>query len=166
MTLSVDEFKRSLKEVFSHLKFLLCSFYVFENKNFDCNRTGSNNQQPLALNDWAVVWVLICEVHLLCVFTISHTRLEWIYTLYLPEYQGTSCSKQARYLKCKCLLRDLNEPRTIVRKKTFSKHRNRLFVYKNIYFLKNQVKWTKRMSSSHNNLSGILVLMQFLLILI
>ena len=24
--------------------------------------------------------------------------LEWIYTLYLPEYQRTPCSKQARYV--------------------------------------------------------------------
>ena len=29
-----------------------------------------------------------------CLFIMSHRRLEWVYTLRLPEYQGTPCSKQ------------------------------------------------------------------------
>ena len=33
---------------------------------------------------------------------------EWVHTLYLPECQGTPCSKQARYLKFKWLQRDSN----------------------------------------------------------
>ena len=43
-----------------------------------------------------------------CMFLSCHIRVsEWIYTLYLPECQGTPCSKQARYLKFKWLQRDL-----------------------------------------------------------
>ena len=38
-----------------------------------------------------------------CIFVMSHTRLEWIYTLWLPEFQGTSHSKKAWYLKVKWL---------------------------------------------------------------
>ena len=35
-------------------------------------------------------------------FLSCHVRVsEWICTLYLPECQGTPCSKQARYLKFK-----------------------------------------------------------------
>ena len=38
-------------------------------------------------------------------FLSCHVRFsEWIYSLYLPECQGTPCSKQARYLKFKVSL--------------------------------------------------------------
>ena len=44
-----------------------------------------------------------------CMFLSCHVRIsEWIYILELPEYQGTPCSKQARYLKFKRLQRDSN----------------------------------------------------------
>ena len=39
----------------------------------------------------------------------SHVGVsEWIYTLQLPECQGTSCSKQARYVKSKLQQRGSN----------------------------------------------------------
>ena len=42
-------------------------------------------------------------------FLSCHVRLsEWIHTLYLPECQGTPCSKQARNLKFKWLQLDSN----------------------------------------------------------
>ena len=44
-----------------------------------------------------------------CMLLPCHVRIsEWIHTLYLPERQGTPCSKQARYLKLKWLQRDSN----------------------------------------------------------
>ena len=47
-----------------------------------------------------------------CAFIVSYIRLEWIYTLWWPEFQGTPCSKQVRYLKCKGMQRDPNpQPR-------------------------------------------------------
>ena len=40
-----------------------------------------------------------------CMFLSCHVRVsEWIHMLYLPECQGTPCSKQARYLKFKWLI--------------------------------------------------------------
>ena len=45
----------------------------------------------------------------LYVLIMSRTHFrEWIYTLFLPEYQGTPCSKKAQYLKFKWLQRDSN----------------------------------------------------------
>ena len=42
-------------------------------------------------------------------FLSCHVRVsEWIHTLYLPEYQGTPCSKQGPYMKFKWLQRDSN----------------------------------------------------------
>ena len=42
-------------------------------------------------------------------FLSCHVRVsEWIHALYLPECQGTPCSKQAPYLKFKWLQRDSN----------------------------------------------------------
>ena len=42
-------------------------------------------------------------------FLSCHVRVwEWIHTLYLPEYQGTPCSKQTRNLKFKWLQLDSN----------------------------------------------------------
>ena len=39
---------------------------------------------------------------ILCMLLSCHVHVpEWIYTLYLPVCQGTSCSKQAQYLKFK-----------------------------------------------------------------
>ena len=47
--------------------------------------------------------------HWLCIFIMSHTRLEEIYNLCrLIECQGTPLSKQARHLKVKRLQRDSN----------------------------------------------------------
>ena len=44
-----------------------------------------------------------------CIFLPCHVRVsEWMYTLQLPECQGTPCSKQAQYLKSKWLQRDSN----------------------------------------------------------
>ena len=54
---------------------------------------------------------------ILCVFIMSHTRLEWIYPLLLNGCQETPYPKQARYLK----FRWLNETRThnhLLRKRT------------------------------------------------
>ena len=44
----------------------------------------------------------------LLVVIISRTLSEWIYTLWLPECQGTPCSKKARYLKFKWQQRESN----------------------------------------------------------
>ena len=41
---------------------------------------------------------------LLCQVPVS----EWIYTLWLPEYEGNPCSKQAQYLKIKWMKRHSN----------------------------------------------------------
>ena len=55
-----------------------------------------------------------------CIFLSSHVRVsEWIHTLYLPECQGTSCSKQVRYLKFQWLLLDSN-PQPLSCKWTFN----------------------------------------------
>ena len=44
-----------------------------------------------------------------CMFLSCHVRVsEWIHTLYLPEFQGTPCTKQARILKFKWLQLDSN----------------------------------------------------------
>ena len=32
-------------------------------------------------NDWAVLRILFCMVHWLCVFVMSHTHLKWIHTI-------------------------------------------------------------------------------------
>ena len=44
----------------------------------------------------------------MCVFIMSHTRLEWIYTLLLSACQVIPSSKQMRYLKFKWLQPDSN----------------------------------------------------------
>ena len=60
-------------------------------------------------SDWAVLWVLICTIHLTLYFLSCHVRgSEWIHTLQLPGFQGNPCSKQARNLKFKWLQRDSN----------------------------------------------------------
>ena len=42
-----------------------------------------------------------------CMFFLCHVRVsEWIHTLYLPEYQGTACSKQVPNLNVKWLQLD------------------------------------------------------------
>ena len=50
---------------------------------------------------------------LIVCFIVSHTRLEWICSLQLPESQGTSCSKQLQYLKFKCHLMKLIKLSTV-----------------------------------------------------
>ena len=42
----------------------------------------------------------------MCVFIMSHTILEWIYSLQLPEWTQTPCLKLTQYMKVKCLQRD------------------------------------------------------------
>ena len=89
----------------------------------DCNRIQTHNHTVceqtlnhsaklafkwLSLNDWAVLWLLICTVHLTvsyyvaCEFQSESTHYN------LPECQGTLCLKQAPYLKFKWRQRDLN----------------------------------------------------------
>ena len=44
-----------------------------------------------------------------CMLLSCHVRIsKWIHTLYLPEFQGTPCSKLAQYLKFKWLEQDSN----------------------------------------------------------
>ena len=44
-----------------------------------------------------------------CMLLSYHVRVwEWIYTLQMPDCQGTPCSKQARYLKFKWQQQDSN----------------------------------------------------------
>ena len=38
---------------------------------------------------WASYMCYSSSAFWMCVFIMSHTRLEWVYTLSLPEYQGT-----------------------------------------------------------------------------
>ena len=62
-----------------------------------CRRTP-NHLAKLA--KW--LWLLICTVHLtVCYYHVTY-EFQSEATLYsLPEYQGTTCSKQATYLKFK-----------------------------------------------------------------
>ena len=56
----------------------------------------------LILNDWAVLWVLICTVHLTaCHYHVTHESQSESTLYSLPECQGTPCSKQVPYLKVK-----------------------------------------------------------------
>ena len=51
-----------------------------------------------------------------CMFLSYHVRVsDWIHTLYLPECQGTPCSKQAWNLQFKWLQRDLKRKRDMTR---------------------------------------------------
>ena len=72
-----------------------------------------------------------------CMFLSCHVHIsEWIHTLYLPECQGTPCSKQAQYLKFKWLQRDLN-PNHLVRKRTL----NQLAKLAKWWRLSLRIKW-------------------------
>ena len=72
----------------------------------------------LKLTEW---WSRILSTYLYrafdCMFLSCPVHVwEWIHTLYLPECQGTPCSKQARYLTFKWLQRDSNpEPLSLSR---------------------------------------------------
>ena len=46
-----------------------------------------------------------------------YVRLEWIYTLQLPQYHGTPCSKQVQYLIFKWLQPD-SKPQALTHKQT------------------------------------------------
>ena len=90
---------------------------IYSNKSFKCNKNQTHkhlvsnrtlNHRANWRNIWTVLRVHICMEQWLFMFIMSHTFLEWIYTLWLRECQGTSCSKQARYLKFKRLQRDSN----------------------------------------------------------
>ena len=84
----------------------------------DCNWTRTHNHlvRKRTLNHLAKLtkwlsWVVSTYLYgaFDCMFLSCHVRVsEWIYTLYLPECQGTPCSKQVRYLKFKWLQRDSN----------------------------------------------------------
>ena len=50
-------------------------------------------------------------------FILSHTRSEYIHTLWLPDCQGTPCSKQVQYLKLKWLQRDWQQNHLVHRDK-------------------------------------------------
>ena len=76
-----------------------------------CNRT-LNHLAKLAIlfiNNWAVLWVLICTVHL-AVFSchVTYAFESESTLLKLPECQGSPCSMQARNLKFKWLQLDSN----------------------------------------------------------
>ena len=62
------------------------------------------------LYDWRPLTLLEMKLNLIdCMFLSCHVHVsEWIHTLYLPEYQGTPCSKQVRNLKFKWLQLDSN----------------------------------------------------------
>ena len=83
-----------------------------------CNRTGTHNHLVCrrTLNHFTKLakW-LSCVVSTYlygafdCIFLSCYVRIsDWIHTLYLPECQGSPCSKQARCLKIKWLQRDSN----------------------------------------------------------
>ena len=91
------------------------SHRTMTDSNGDCNRTWTHNHlvRKQTLNYLAKLakW-LSCVVSTYvysafdCMFLSCHARIsEWIYTLYLPECQRTSCSKQAQYRKFKWLQR-------------------------------------------------------------
>ena len=98
------------------------STYIWRYRNYyhrRCHKRDSNpqpcssykNTQPYSQTgpkDWPVFWVLIYMVHWFCVFMLSHKLLERFFTLQLPEYQGTLCSRQVRYLKSKWLQQNWN----------------------------------------------------------
>ena len=71
-----------------------------------CNRCQGHPIWPL---DYFVAYSfseISSPIFLDCVYLSCHTRvIEWIYTLLLPEYQGTPCSKQVQHLKVKWLPR-------------------------------------------------------------
>ena len=75
----------------------------------------------------------------LCVFIMSRGNLGWIYTLRLPECQGTLCLKQARYLKVKWLQRYLNHNH-LVRKRTL-KHLVKLLSLVKCSIIRLQTTW-------------------------
>ena len=84
----------------------------------DCNWTRTHNHlvHKRTLNHLAKLakWLsCVMSTYLYgafdCAFLSCHVRVsEWIHTLYLPECQGTPCSKQARNLKFKWLQLDSN----------------------------------------------------------
>ena len=74
-----------------------------------------------------------------CVFIMSRGSLEWIYTLRLPQCQGTLCLKQARYLKVKWLQRYLNHNH-LVRKRTL-KHLVKLLSLVKCSIIRLQTTW-------------------------
>ena len=94
------------------------NFFFFSNymRNLsDCNGTRTHNHlvPKRTLNNLAKVakWLsCVMSTYLYgafdCMLLSCHVRLsEWIHTLYLPECQGTPCSKQAQYLKFKWVQR-------------------------------------------------------------
>ena len=71
-----------------------------------CKRT-LNHLAKLA--KWAVLWALICTVHLtVCYYHITYEFQSESALYSLPECRGTPCSKQAPYLKFKWQQRDSN----------------------------------------------------------
>ena len=68
--------------------------------------TWSSNFKSLSI-------VILRSISFVCMFLSCHVRVsEWIHTLYLPECQGTLCSKQARNLEVKWLQLD-SKPKSL-----------------------------------------------------
>ena len=96
----------NVKELFAPNKHNICSF---SDKNGTRNynhlvpkRTLKHLVKLTKWLKWVLSTYLYSEFH--CMFLSCRVRIpEWIHTLYLPQFQGTPCSKQARYLKWKWL---------------------------------------------------------------
>ena len=84
----------------------------------DCNRNRTNNHLVRKgtlnhlgkLTNW-LSWVVSAYLYqaLYCMLLSCYVRIsEWIHTLYMPECQGTLCSKQFQYFKFKWLQGDSN----------------------------------------------------------
>ena len=80
----------------------------FRTHNHSVGKQTLNHLPKLA--KWLSSVVSDClYVAFVCVFLSCHLCvLGWVHTLQLSECQGTSCSKQARYMKFKWLQRDSN----------------------------------------------------------
>ena len=84
----------------------------------DCNWTRMHSHlvckqtlNHLAKLTKSLSWVVTTYIYgaFDCMFLSSHIPFsESMHTLYMPEYQGTSCTKQAQYLKFKCLQLESN----------------------------------------------------------
>ena len=75
--------------------------------------------QTCLLNDWAVLWVIICTVHLIvCFYHVTFEFQNESTFCSLSECQGTPCSTQVPYLKFKWQQRDSNPQPLSVRLRT------------------------------------------------
>ena len=75
-------------------------------------RKQTPNHLSKLANDWAVLWVLICTVHLtVCCYHVTCKFQSESTLSILSECQETPCSKQAPYLKFKWQQQDSNRAR-------------------------------------------------------